>query len=124
MFLLQQMRSFTFTSVLGKKKKTSPVTASLLGQAFILRDVKSVFNHVRYQPEQPSLVYQMANTQEEVEQGDNISTPSMGILPGVEERLSFNTLLFPNNPEPSTLSGFTVNVCASLLGGCSYSVRR
>lgn len=82
-----------------------------------------MFNHVRYQPEQPSLVYQMANTQEEVEQSDNISTPSMGILPGVEERLSFNTLLFPNNPEPSALSGFTVNICASLIGECSYSVR-
>lgn len=96
---------------------------SLRGQALILRDVKSVFNHVRYQPEQPSLVYQMANTQEEGEQSDNISAPSMGILPGVEERLSFNTLLFPNNPEPSTLSGFAVNICASLIGGCSYSVR-
>ncbi|XP_023277347.1 high affinity cationic amino acid transporter 1-like isoform X1 [Seriola lalandi dorsalis] len=71
---------------------------------------------LRYQPEQPSLVYQMASTQEDVELSDGISVPSMGILPGVEERFSLNTLLYPDNPEPSTLSGFTVNICASVMG--------
>uniref|UniRef100_A0A673ASW3 High affinity cationic amino acid transporter 1-like n=1 Tax=Sphaeramia orbicularis TaxID=375764 RepID=A0A673ASW3_9TELE len=71
---------------------------------------------LRYQPEQPSVVYQMASTQEEAELSDGISVPSMGILPGVEERLSFKTVLFPDNSEPSTLSGFTVNICASVLG--------
>ncbi|XP_070838495.1 high affinity cationic amino acid transporter 1 [Chaetodon trifascialis] len=71
---------------------------------------------LRYQPEQPSPVYQMANTQEDAELSDSISAPSMGILPGMEERFSFKTLLFPDNPEPSTLSGFTVNICASAMG--------
>uniref|UniRef100_A0A3B4Z976 High affinity cationic amino acid transporter 1-like n=1 Tax=Stegastes partitus TaxID=144197 RepID=A0A3B4Z976_9TELE len=71
---------------------------------------------LRYQPEQPSLMYQMANTQDEGEMSDGISVPSMGILPGVEERFSFKTLLFPDNPEPSSLSGFSVNICASALG--------
>ncbi|XP_040907060.1 high affinity cationic amino acid transporter 1 isoform X2 [Toxotes jaculatrix] len=71
---------------------------------------------LRYQPEQPSLMYHMANTQEEGELSDSISVPSMGILPGVEERFSFKTLLSPDNPEPSTLSGFTVNICASVMG--------
>ncbi|XP_071380184.1 high affinity cationic amino acid transporter 1 [Centroberyx affinis] len=71
---------------------------------------------LRYQPEQPSLDYQMASTQEEVELSDGISVPSMGILPGVEERFSFKTLLFPDNLEPSARSGFTVNICASALG--------
>lgn len=75
-----------------------------------------MFNCVRYQPELPSLSYQMANTQEEVELSDSISAPSMGILPGIEERLSFKTVMFPDNPEPSTLSGFTVNICASVMG--------
>lgn len=75
-----------------------------------------MFIYDRYQPEQPSLVYQMANTQEEVEMSDNISTPSMGILPDMEERFSFKTLLFPDNSEPSTMSGFTVNICASIMG--------
>lgn len=58
----------------------------------------------------------MANTQDEVELSDGISVPSMGILPGVEERFSFKTLLFPDNPEPSALSGFAVNICVSLMG--------
>ncbi|XP_070773020.1 high affinity cationic amino acid transporter 1 [Enoplosus armatus] len=71
---------------------------------------------LRYQPEQPSLVYQMANTQEEAELSDGISVPSIGILPGMEERFSFKTLLFPDNPEPSTVSGFAVNICASVMG--------
>nr|XP_057942745.1 high affinity cationic amino acid transporter 1 [Doryrhamphus excisus]XP_057942746.1 high affinity cationic amino acid transporter 1 [Doryrhamphus excisus] len=67
---------------------------------------------LRYQPEQPSAVYQMANTQEEVELNDG----SMGILPGVEERFSLKTLLFPDSLEPTSLSGFTVNICASIMG--------
>lgn len=75
-----------------------------------------VFNIVRYQPEQPSGAYQRANTQEEMELSDSISTPSMDILPGVEERFDLKTLLFPDNPEPSTQSGFIVNICASLMG--------
>lgn len=75
-----------------------------------------MFDCVRYQPDQPSLVYHIANTQEEVELADGISVPSMGILPGVEERFSFRTVLFPQNPEPSILSGSTVNICASAMG--------
>ncbi|KAM8897499.1 high affinity cationic amino acid transporter 1 isoform 1-T2 [Spinachia spinachia] len=71
---------------------------------------------LRYQPEQPSQMYEMANTHEEVELSDSIRVPSMGILPGVEERFSFKTLLFPSHPEPSILSGFSVNICASLMG--------
>ncbi|KAM6984212.1 high affinity cationic amino acid transporter 1 isoform 2-T4 [Tautogolabrus adspersus] len=71
---------------------------------------------LRYQPEQPSQVYEMASTLEEGELSDSISVPSMGILPGVEERFSFKTLLFPDNNEPSAHSGFAVNICASLLG--------
>lgn len=71
---------------------------------------------LRYQPEQPSLAYEMASTQEDMDLIDGISVPSMGILPGVEERLSFRSVMFPDNPEPSALSGYTVNVCASLLG--------
>lgn len=71
---------------------------------------------LRYQPEQPSLAYEMASTQEDMDLIDGISVPSMGILPGVEERLSFRSVMFPDNPEPSALSGYIVNVCASLLG--------
>ncbi|XP_016383917.1 high affinity cationic amino acid transporter 1-like isoform X1 [Sinocyclocheilus rhinocerous] len=76
---------------------------------------------LRYQPEQFSPTYHISNTQEEMEMSETISTPSMGILPGIEERFSFKTLIFPNITEPSNLSGFTVNVCASLLGLLIFS---
>lgn len=75
-----------------------------------------VFDFVRYQLEQPCLVYDMAGSQEEVGLSDGISVPSIGMLPGMEERFSFRTLLFPDNPEPSTLSGFIVNICTSVMG--------
>ncbi|XP_033954985.1 high affinity cationic amino acid transporter 1 [Pseudochaenichthys georgianus] len=68
---------------------------------------------LRYQPE---LVYEMANTHDEGEQSDRLSVPSMGILPGMEQSFSFKTLLFPDNTEPSTLSGFSVNICTSIMG--------
>ncbi|XP_037126583.1 high affinity cationic amino acid transporter 1 [Syngnathus acus] len=67
---------------------------------------------LRYQPQQPSVMYQMANMQEELEQNDG----SMGILPGVEERFRYKTLFFPDHHEPTSLSGFTVNICASIMG--------
>ncbi|XP_077098850.1 high affinity cationic amino acid transporter 1 isoform X3 [Siphateles boraxobius] len=71
---------------------------------------------LRYQPEQFSQIYHLANTQEEMEMSETISTPSMGILPGIEERFSFRTMLFPHMTEPSNMSGFIVNICTSLLG--------
>lgn len=78
----------------------------------------SVLNQIRYQPEhRRGQAYQRADT-EEGEQSDDISIPSMGFLPGAEERFSFKTVMFPDNPEPSVLSGFTVNVCVSLMGRC------
>ncbi|KAJ7997580.1 hypothetical protein DPEC_G00230470 [Dallia pectoralis] len=72
---------------------------------------------LRYQPEHPSfMAYQMASTQEETELSEGISTPSMDILPGVQEHFSVKTVLFPSNTEPSALSGRTVNIAVSLMG--------
>ncbi|KAK0154444.1 High affinity cationic amino acid transporter 1 [Merluccius polli] len=70
---------------------------------------------LRYQPEQPGLSYQMAGIQEEAELSDGISVPSMGMLPGMEERFSLRNMMAPQNPEPSTLSGFIVNVSVSVM---------
>ncbi|KAM9456580.1 high affinity cationic amino acid transporter 1 isoform 1-T3 [Clarias gariepinus] len=71
---------------------------------------------LRYQPDHHTQGYQMASSHEELEMRESFSTTSMGILPGIEERFSFKTMLFPDNTEPSGLSGSAVNVCASLLG--------
>ncbi|CAL8364731.1 unnamed protein product [Lota lota] len=71
---------------------------------------------LRYQPKQPGLSYQMADLQEEAEHSDGFSVPSMGMLEGMEERFSFRNMMSPQNPEPSTLSGFIVNVSVSLMG--------
>ncbi|XP_059208252.1 high affinity cationic amino acid transporter 1 [Centropristis striata] len=129
---------FKFMSEISPRTKT-PLTATLtsgIGAAimaflFDLKDLVDLMSIgtllaytlvaacvlvLRYQPEQPSMGYQMGNIQDEADMSDGISVPSMGILPGMEERFSFQTLLFPDNPEPSTLSGFAVNICASLMG--------
>ncbi|KAM9332079.1 high affinity cationic amino acid transporter 1 [Pholidichthys leucotaenia] len=71
---------------------------------------------LRYQPEQLSVDYHMANTQEEAEASDRISSHSVGILPDVDQRITFKTVMFPDNIEPSQMSGFTVNVCVPVMG--------
>lgn len=69
---------------------------------------------LRYQPEQPSMVYEMANTQEEADGAESMTEGTTDILPS--ESLSLRSLLFPPNHEPSQQSGSVVNICTSLLG--------
>lgn len=72
---------------------------------------------VRYQPVQPSVNvhYQIASCQEETE-ADSINESSAGFIPGSQDLFTPGNLLFPRNEEPSRLSGFTVNICTSVLG--------
>ncbi|XP_058884719.1 high affinity cationic amino acid transporter 1-like isoform X2 [Acipenser ruthenus] len=73
---------------------------------------------LRYQPDQPSLAYQMANTTDESELNESVSNSDsqLGFLPEEDAKCTLKTLLFPKNPNPSRLSGFAVNICASVLG--------
>uniref|UniRef100_A0A8C2GP81 Solute carrier family 7 member 1a n=1 Tax=Cyprinus carpio TaxID=7962 RepID=A0A8C2GP81_CYPCA len=133
---------FSFLARVSEKKTpvvstlASGVIAAIMAFLFDLKDLVDLMSIgtllaytlvaacvlvLRYQPEQFSQTYHIANTQEEIEMSETISTPSMGILPGIEERFSFKKLIFPNITEPSNLSGFTVNVCTSLLGLLIFS---
>lgn len=71
----------------------------------------------RYQPEQPSVdvQYRIAGSQDDAEP-DSISEGSSNYLTKAQEEFTFCNLLFPKNTEPSRLSGFTVNICTSVIG--------
>ncbi|XP_022604600.1 high affinity cationic amino acid transporter 1-like isoform X2 [Seriola dumerili] len=79
---------------------------------------------LRYQPEQPNVAYEMANTQDEPEIVETYSEGNTDMLPQPEDRFTLKNLLFPSNTEPSPLSGFAVNICTSILGVlvCVFSV--
>ncbi|XP_008285050.1 high affinity cationic amino acid transporter 1-like isoform X2 [Stegastes partitus] len=68
---------------------------------------------LRYQPEQPSAAYEMANTQDDPEMAESYN---VDILPQPDDRFTIRNLFSPSNTEPSPLSGFSVNICTSVLG--------
>ncbi|KAI5279532.1 High Affinity Cationic Amino Acid Transporter 1 [Manis pentadactyla] len=74
---------------------------------------------LRYQPEQPNMVYQMARTMDELDQVDqnelvSTSDSQTGFLPEAET-FSLKTIFSPKNVEPSKLSGLIVNISTSLI---------
>lgn len=72
---------------------------------------------LRYQPEQLSVnvQYQIARSQDEAEP-DSISEGSSNYLTKAQVECTLKNLLFPKNTDPSQLSGFTVNICTSVIG--------
>ncbi|XP_020644288.2 high affinity cationic amino acid transporter 1 [Pogona vitticeps] len=73
---------------------------------------------LRYQPEQPNLAYQMASTTDEVDNNESVSTSESqtAFLPEEEEKYSLKAVIFPQNTDPSKLSGFIVNVSSFIIG--------
>lgn len=76
-----------------------------------------LFSGLRYQPEQPTVnvQYQIASSQDDAEP-DSISEGSSNYLTKAQDTCTLSNLLFPKNTEPSRLSGFTVNICTSVVG--------
>ncbi|XP_042595102.1 high affinity cationic amino acid transporter 1-like isoform X1 [Cyprinus carpio] len=130
---------FKFLANISEKSKTpimatvtSGIVAAVMAFLFDLKDLVDLMSIgtllaytlvaacvlvLRYQPEQPSVnvQYQRASCQEETE-ADSINESSAGFLPGSQDLCTLSNLLSPKNEEPSRLSGFTVNICTSVLG--------
>lgn len=118
---------------------TSGVVAAVMAFLFDLKDLVDLMSIgtllaytlvaacvlvLRYQPEQLSSTYEMANTQDEAEISELYNEGNSDILPQPDDQFTLKNLLSPSNTEPSPLSGFTVNICTSILGVlvCVFSV--
>ncbi|XP_030600023.1 high affinity cationic amino acid transporter 1 [Archocentrus centrarchus] len=116
---------------------TSGFTAAVMAFLFDLKDLVDLMSIgtllaytlvaacvlvLRYQPGQPTVGYEMANTQDESEIA--CSDGNVDILPQPEDHFTFKKLFAPRNTEPSPLSGLIVNICTSILGVfvCVFSV--
>lgn len=75
-----------------------------------------ILSFLRYQPEQLSMSYEMANTQDDPDMSESYGEGNSDILPQPQDHFTIRNLLYPSNTEPSPLSGLAVNICTSLLG--------
>ncbi|XP_015246886.1 PREDICTED: high affinity cationic amino acid transporter 1-like [Cyprinodon variegatus] len=118
---------------------TSGIVAAVMAFLFDLKDLVDLMSIgtllaytlvaacvlvLRYQPEQLSTAYEMANTQDDADISESYIEGNSDISPQSEDTASIKNLLSPSNPEPSPMSGRTVNICTSILGVlvCVFSV--
>ncbi|KAG9491914.1 hypothetical protein GDO78_000421 [Eleutherodactylus coqui] len=114
---------FKVLARVGEKSKT-PIIATVSSGAVADLFRSYLTTNVlprRYQPEQPNLAYQMASTNDEADINESVSTSESqnGILG--EDEFSLPMLLFPQNQEPTRLSGSIVNISAGVVGALIIS---
>ncbi|XP_036005815.1 high affinity cationic amino acid transporter 1 [Fundulus heteroclitus] len=118
---------------------TSGIVAAVMAFLFNLKDLVDLMSIgtllaytlvaacvlvLRYQPEQLSAAYEMANTQDDADLPGPDGDANADVSPQSDDTASIRNILSPSNAEPSPRSGRAVSICTSVLGVlvCLFSI--